>query len=86
MYLGGFYLKDKPQSLGAKEEEDIENMIRNLNQENNDDNSSQNREENDEEGMSVHLEGLEDSDLASKTTATEEEKKVSDVDSDEDDQ
>jgi hypothetical protein len=79
-------LKDKPQALGAKEEEDIENMIRNLNQDADDDNSSQNREENDEEGMSVHLEGLEDSDLPSSTTATEEEKRASDGESDEDNQ
>lgn len=80
---GMFKIKDKPSAIGAKEEEDVENMIRNLNNQADDDNSSQNREDNDEEGMNVQIEGYDDSELPSSTTATEENKDNSE-ESDED--
>lgn len=72
---GKFKLRTEPAAIGAQEEEDIENMIRRLNEQTTDDSSSQNREENDEEGMNVHIEGMEESDSKSLTTANTEEEK-----------
>lgn len=77
---GKFKLKAEPAAIGAQEEEDIENMIRRLNEQNTDDSSSQNREENDEEGMNVHIEGMEESESRSMTTANTEEEKEEDSD------
>jgi translation initiation factor 2 subunit 1 len=85
---GKFKLKSEPCAIGAKEEEDIENMIRMLNEEQNDETGSQNREENDEEGIEGNIEGLDDYENRSvATTATEEAKDTtSDSDGEGDDQ
>mmetsp|Transcript_12070 Transcript_12070/g.10670 ORF Transcript_12070/g.10670 Transcript_12070/m.10670 type:complete len:353 (-) Transcript_12070:110-1168(-) len=68
---GKYKLKGEACAIGAEEEEDIENMIRALNEEQNDDNNS-NRDENDEEGMNIQIEGMEDNETTDNTEGEEE--------------
>lgn len=83
-YKGKFKLINKPVAIGAKEEEDIEKMIRELNEQQNDANRTGEEEDN-EEGMELHLDEYDPADekRSMTTEATEEEKKASDDDSDE---
>jgi hypothetical protein len=79
---GKFKVIHKVTAIGAKEEEDIENMIKKLNEKQDDDTSSKNGEEDNEEGMNVDFDGYEDGECTSKTEGDEEDKKD---DSDNDD-
>lgn len=83
---GKFKLISKATAIGAKEEEDIENMIRKLN-EKQDENNSRNDEEDNEEGMAMHLEGVDDEieENSKKQEPEEEEKKAIDNSDEEDD-
>lgn len=75
---GKYKLKGEPAAIGAEEEEDIENMIRALNEDQNENSSG--AEENEEEGMNIQIEGMEESET---TTANTEEEKKDESDEDE---
>lgn len=83
---GKYKLFSKPVAIGAKEEEDIERMIREINEKQDDDAGSRNGEEDNEEGMNVQLDEYDEADekKSTATAATEEEKKGSDDEDDED--
>lgn len=81
---GKFKIISQPVAIGAKEEEDIEKMIRELNEQQNDE-GSRNGEEDNEEGMNVHLDEYEENMSKSQTTDATENAKQEDSDEDEDD-
>mmetsp|Transcript_25197 Transcript_25197/g.29040 ORF Transcript_25197/g.29040 Transcript_25197/m.29040 type:complete len:132 (-) Transcript_25197:119-514(-) len=81
---GKFKLITKPVAIGAKEEEDIENMIRQLNEQQNEDTNSRNGEEDNEEGMNVEVEGYIEESEENKTEDTDNKSKKDEGEGDSD--